>query len=85
MPGALSHPPREEPRDGRADGGERLHGGPDGRRDPRYRRVGATVLGDDVAVEVLHGTKFNTILLSIIFTIEMKPFMRFLILALIEI
>ena len=55
LPGSLSHPPCEEPRDGRADGGERLHGGPDGRRDPRYRRVGATVLGDDVAVEVLHG------------------------------
>ena len=62
MPGTLSHPPCEEPRDGRADGGERLHGGPDGRRDPRYRRVGAPVLRDDVAVQVLHGVKFNMLL-----------------------
>ena len=53
LPGAVSHPPREEPRDGRADGGERLHGGADGGRDPRYRRVGATVLRDDVAVQIL--------------------------------
>ena len=66
LPGSLSHPPREEPRDGRADGGERLHGGPDGGRDPRYRRVGATVLRDDVTVKILNGARFNTILMSLI-------------------
>ena len=30
-----------------------LHGDANGRRDPRYSRVGAAVLGDDVAVQIL--------------------------------
>ena len=53
LPGSFSHPAGKEPRDGRADGGEGLHGGADGGRDPRYGRVSAAVLGDDVAVQVL--------------------------------
>ena len=55
FPGSLSHPPGEEPGDGRADGCECLHGGADGGRDPRHGRVGPAVLGDDVAMQVLLG------------------------------
>ena len=53
FPGSLSHPPGKQPSDWGADGGHGLHGSADGGRDPRYGRVGAAVLGDDVAVQVL--------------------------------